>query len=268
MIDVNSIIDWIKDYFVSSKGEKAVIGISGGKDSTVTLALLCKAIGPENVIAVKMPCGEQKDIADSNEIIEYFNILDENIYECNIEATCENMYDELEFNAIRVDKAIITNLPARVRMTFLYAIASQCNGRVVSTGNFSESLVGYTTKFGDGAGDFAVLANYTVREIKEIGMILQVPPKWLERTPSDGMSEMSDEKNLGFSYDTLDALIMDDIRPDIDTYNKIISKYYANRHKFINIPKCPWYDISDKGKHRSSSLRWVSCLHGDGYYEF
>lgn len=269
MIDVNSIIDWIKDYFVASKGEKAVIGISGGKDSTVTLALLCRAIGPENVIAIEMPYGEPEDIEDCDEIIQYFNIPPKNVYYFNIKNACEEMYSELETEIFNItdNKAITTNLPARVRMTFLYAIASIYNGRVVNTGNFSESFVGYTTKFGDGAGDFAILANYTVREVKKIGMVLQIPPKWLEKTPSDGMSEVSDEKVLGFTYDTLDNLIMDDIRPNINTYNKIMKKYYVNRHKDINIPKCPWYSINNNGKHRSSPSRWVNCLHGD-VYEF
>lgn len=257
MIDINGIISWIKDYFVNSNGKKAVIGISGGKDSTVALGLLCKAIGPENVIAVKMPCGEQEDINDANDIIKYFEIPSYNVYEVNIGDICNTSYAAIENADIQVYTSIVTNLPARIRMTILYAIASQYHGRVVNTGNLSEAFVGYTTKFGDGAGDFAILANYTVREVKEIGMILQIPPKWLEKTPSDGMCGKSDEENLGFSYDILDNLIMEDIRPDIEVYNHIMSLYKRNIHKNIDIPTCPWFNIEENGRHRRISRRGI-----------
>lgn len=244
MIHIDKITNWIKDYFVKNGPEcKAVIGISGGKDSTVTAALLVKALGPDRVIAVKMPQGVQKDIAVANEVIEYLGITE--VYEINVGPACEVTLLSLP-PEMRDLPQVYTNIAPRERMKVLYAIAAARHGRVVNTCNRSEDYVGYSTKFGDMAGDFSVLSNYTVREVLEIGQALKLPEHFINKVPEDGLSGMTDEDNLGFSYVTLDNLLLHGIYPDYDTYQKIQSRHVRNRHKTRLMPACPVYDSRDE----------------------
>ncbi len=236
---VTKIIDWIKEYFIKNGPEcKAVIGISGGKDSTVAAALLCKALGPNRVIAVQMPQGFQYDIDVSNEVIDYLEITEH--YNINIGSACQEIFLSLP-NDIRIQPQVTSNVPARVRMNILYAIAASRHGRVVNTCNRSEDYVGYSTKFGDAAGDFSILSNYTATEVKEIGIELRLPKNFIEKPPEDGLSGLTDEENLGFSYDVLDNFLLNGITPPYEIYKNIEQRHKRNLHKISPMPTCPFF---------------------------
>lgn len=230
---IDKIIDWIKIYFegTGTKDTKAVVGISGGKDSTIAAALLCRALGPDRVIGVLMPDGSQKDIHDSYEVCEYLGIK---YYEINIGQVSSALTAEFpdELFELNDDNDIYwTNTPARIRMTTLYGVAGLVGGRVCNTGNRSEAYIGYTTKYGDLAGDFALLKNFTVREVLEIGDALDLPYNLVHKVPSDGMSGKSDEDKIGFSYETLDSYLLEGIYPDYDTFCKINQMHKRGAHK-------------------------------------
>lgn len=235
--EVNHICDWIKDYFsANGAGCNAIIGISGGKDSTVAAALLIKALGKDRVIGVQMPNGNQHDIDISNEVISFLGIKSINV---NIGEACTKLYEAISWGDCVENTKITTNTPARLRMATLYAIAAIYNGRVANTCNYSEDFVGYSTKFGDGAGDFAILKSYTVAEIKMIGRALGIPDKFIDKIPEDGMCGKSDEDNLGFSYEVLDNLLMKNVYPSANIYEKIMAMHARSIHKEQAIPACP-----------------------------
>ena len=237
-IAIQDITDWIKHYFVKAgPTSPAVIGISGGKDSTVAAALLVKALGPGRVIGVLMPCGGQKDIYDSYEVCKTLGI---HYYEVELGQTMEKLTEALPKDIFGHNNEVYyTNTPARLRMTTLYAIAGLIHGRVANTCNFSEDYVGYSTKWGDNTGDFALLENYTVTEIIAIGEALGLPTHLIYKTPNDGMSGKSDEEKLGISYITLDKYIMDNIVPDVDTLARISKYWTQSRHKVKHLPAAP-----------------------------
>lgn len=230
LVEIDNIVGWIKDYFVDQPKAKAVIGISGGKDSTIAAALLVRALGPDRVIGVMMPQGEQKDIEDAKRVCNILNIQNKIINIGNICKECYTAYPG--DNCGGLSKTVLTNTPARIRMTVLYMIAAENHGRVCNTGNRSELYVGYTTKYGDLAGDFALLKNYTVREVLAIGdQLTEIPADLIHKAPADGMSGLTDEDNLGFTYAQVDAWILNGVRPDINTYEKIMAAHDRNKHK-------------------------------------
>jgi NAD+ synthase len=232
LVEIDNIVGWIKDYFVDQPKAKAVIGISGGKDSTIAAALLVRALGSDRVIGVMMPEGEQKDLEDAKNVCKILNIQSKIVNIGNICKECYTAYPG--DNCGGLSKTVLTNTPARIRMTVLYMIAAENHGRVCNTGNRSELYVGYTTKYGDLAGDFALLKNYTVREVLAIGdQLTEIPADLIHKAPADGMSGLTDEDNLGFTYAQVDALILNGVRPDIDTYTKIIAAHDRNTHKNI-----------------------------------
>ncbi|MBQ9457395.1 MAG: NAD(+) synthase [Bacilli bacterium] len=233
------IIQWIKDYFEQNgKGCKAVIGISGGTDSSVVAALLVKALGKENVIGVMMPNGIQHDINVSQELIDFLGIPH---YCVNIEEPVLDLArligDEMDIVPNRYD-VYKTNTPARVRMTVLYGICGIVGGRVANTCNLSEDYVGYSTKFGDSAGDFSPLSAYTKTEVREIGRELGLPAKFVEKVPEDGMSGLSDEQKLGFTYAELDRYIRTGEIDNEEAKAKIDRLHRINLHKITPMPYC------------------------------
>lgn len=241
-VEIQNIVDEIKKYFLNNGTEhtKAIIGISGGKDSTIAAALLVRALGRSRVIGVMMPQGKQSDIADSIEVCETLGIPH---FTINIGSACSALYGAIDEgydydHCCHNNPAVATNVPARMRMNTLYAIAAMVGGRVINTGNKSELYVGYTTKYGDLAGDFAIFKDYCVREILEIGDNLDELPKHLVfKAPGDGMSGMTDEENLGFTYDVLDDYILDEIIPEYEVLRNIEDRHKRNRHKYdIRIP--------------------------------
>lgn len=235
-IVTKDLIAWLKHYFTNNGDENtiAVIGMSGGKDSLIAAALCAKVLGPERVLGVMMPNGEQADKKDASDAIDYLGI---DGIEVNIGKICNAEYELLENVGIEISPAIKTNVPARVRMMTLYSIAADVHGRVVCTSNASERFVGYSTKWGDGVGDLMPLQDLTVTELYAIGDYLELPKHLLYKAPADGMTGKTDEDVLGFTYKELDNYILKHELPeDIETFRKIKNKHHAARHKTGSIP--------------------------------
>ena len=232
------VVEWVKEWFdENGKGCNAVIGISGGKDSSVTSAVCCEALGADRVIGVMLPNtrdGEHADLTDGRKLIEHLGIRS---YVINIRESYDAIIKELgsELEGPPSEQTII-NLPPRLRMTALYAVSQSNNGRVANTGNLSEDWVGYSTRYGDSAGDFSPLSNFTVQEVKAIGMVLGLPGELVNRIPDDGLSGMSDEEKLGFTYDELDRYIRTGEISDQVTKEKIDRLHKLNLFKLQLIP--------------------------------
>ena len=233
----DAVVKWVRDYFekTASPETKAVIGISGGKDSSVAAAVCVKALGKDRVIGVLMPQGEQSDINYSQLLVK---TLDIKSYTINVGETVSTFMGELKKHVEPTNQAIV-NTPARIRMTTLYAVAASVGGRVVNTCNLSEDWVGYSTKFGDAAGDFSPLSDLTVGEVKAIGDELGLPSELVHKVPTDGLCGKTDEENLGFTYAMLDDYIRgrDDLSAYPDIKAKIDRLHAANLHKLQLMPK-------------------------------
>lgn len=228
-------VQWIRDWFEENgKGCNAVIGISGGKDSSVVAALCVEALGKERVIGVTMPNGVQPDIADSHRLIDFLGIRS---YEVNIGAAFDALMGEVEarLGHSASDQTRI-NMAPRLRMTALYAVSQSNNGRVANTCNLSEDWVGYSTRYGDAAGDFSPLGGLTVAEVIAVGKQLGLPVDLVEKTPSDGLCGKTDEDNLGFTYAVLDRYIRTGVCEDEATKELIDRKHRLNLFKLKPIP--------------------------------
>ena len=243
-VATEGLVKWIQDWFEKNgNGCNAVIGISGGKDSTVCAGLLVRALGKERVIGVLMPNGEQADISDSHKVVNFLGI---DYYTVNIEEAYESIIDYMSFhNDIEITKQTKENLPPRLRMSTLYAISQSKNGRVCNTCNLSEDWVGYSTRYGDSVGDFSPLSNYTVTEVKAIGHYLGLPTELVDKTPADGLCGKSDEDNLGFTYAELDAYIRDGILPSPEKKEVIDRRHEKNLFKLQLMQIAPQYGYPD-----------------------
>ena len=241
---IETCVHFIQTYFCDNgtPNTKAIIGISGGKDSTIAAALLVRALGADRVIGVLMPEGYQTDIDDSRRVCEILGIRG---IEVDIGPACRALYSALDEgidydHTVRYVPQIATNTPSRIRMTTLYAIAAFYGGRVCNTGNASEAFVGYTTKYGDLAGDFALLRNFTVTEVYAMGDAMEeLPYSLVHKTPADGMSGKTDEDNMGVSYAVIDEhLLCGKIPEDPEVWENIKQRHRRNFHKTetINLP--------------------------------
>lgn len=234
-------VDFIKTYFQDNgtPNTNAVIGISGGKDSTIAAALLVRVLGADRVIGVLMPDGYQSDIDDSRRVCEILGIRS---IEVDIGPACRALYSALDEgidydSTVKNNPQITTNTPSRIRMATLYAIAANYGGRVCNTGNASEAFIGYTTKYGDLAGDFALLRNFTVREIYAMGDAMEeLPYDLVHKTPADGMSGKTDEDNMGISYDVIDDHLLYGIIPeDAAIWEEMKIRHKRNFHKMDTV---------------------------------
>ena len=199
----NECVEWIREFFEKNgSGCNAVIGISGGKDSSVTAALCVAALGKERVVGVLMPNGEQADIDMAHLLTEHLGIRS---YVVNIHDAVEGVLNNI--HGLEISAQTKINLPPRIRMSTLYAVSQSLNGRGANTCNLSEDWVGYSTRYGDSVGDFSPLSRLTVDEVKQIGRYLGLPPVLVDKVPSDGLTGKTDEDNLGFTYKTLDRYI-------------------------------------------------------------
>ena len=238
----DEIVTWLRNWFdKNGKDCNAVIGISGGKDSSVVAALCVESLGKDRVIGVLMPDGEQKDISDSYKLVEFLDIpyIEVNILgikmayydaiECavrkNHDVNCNNFTEQTKFN-----------LSPRIRMATLYAVSQSNNGRVLNTCNLSETLLGWETRWGDAVGDVAPLADLTVQEVKQLGYELGLPKELVDKTPSDGLCGSSDEEKMGISYKVLDDYIREGRIENIQMINKINDRVQANLFKHSPIP--------------------------------
>ena len=236
------LVDWIRDYFDhNGPGCTAVVGISGGKDSSVTAALCVEALGKDKVLGVLMPDGIQSDIADAIALVEHLDIkhLVVNIGDTTkaLTAAIEGA-EGFDLVAASMSRDSIINMPARLRMTTLYAVGQSLpkGGRVANTCNRSEDYVGYSTKYGDAAGDFSPLQNILVEEVRQLGHELGLPDFFINKTPSDGLSGQTDEDKLGFTYAQLDHYILTGQCQDPDIKAKIDSMHAMNMHKLQLMP--------------------------------
>ena len=237
MFDVKKVtadcVEWIRDFFENNgPGCNAVIGISGGKDSSVAAALCVEALGKERVIGVLMPCGEQHDIDAAYALVNHLGIKH---FVINIKDAVEGLKSALPKD-IEITSQTVTNIPPRVRMTTLYAVSQSMNGRVVNTCNLSEDWVGYSTRYGDAAGDFSPLSLLTVAEVKEIGKYLGLPEFLVEKVPIDGLCGKTDEENLGFTYAELDKYIRTGEIEDKAKKENIDRRHKANLFKLQLMP--------------------------------
>ena len=237
MKESEKVIEWIKQYFKDNgKDCNAIIGISGGCDSSVTAALLVKALGKDRVIGVLMPNGDQYDIDCSYQLVQF---LDIKYYVININKPYLELTNEID-TKLKIDSKSYdiyrTNTPSRLRMVTLYGISGLFNGRVANTCNLSEDYVGYSTKFGDSAGDFSPISNFTKTEVRELGEELGLPKNLIYKVPEDGMSFKSDEEKLGFTYEVLDKYIRTGEIDDLKIKEKIDKMHLANLHKIQLMP--------------------------------
>ena len=237
MKESEKVIEWIKQYIKDNgKDCNAIIGISGGCDSSVTAALLVKALGKDRVIGVLMPNGNQYDIDCSYQLVKF---LDIKYYVININKPYLELTNEID-TKLKIDSKSYdiyrTNTPSRLRMATLYGISGLFNGRVANTCNLSEDYIGYSTKFGDSAGDFSPISNFTKTEVRELGEELGLPKNLIYKVPEDGMSFKSDEEKLGFTYEILDKYIRTGEIDDLKIKEKIDKMHLANLHKIQLMP--------------------------------
>jgi NAD+ synthase len=239
----DDLVQWIRDWFDDNGPEcNAVVGISGGKDSTIVAALCVEALGADRVIGIMMPNGAQADIDTAYDVAKYLGIR-------TVEINIGNAYNALlgnifngaymardEFPDFTISEQTRINLPPRLRMATLYAISQSVNGRVSNNSNLSERWVGYSTRWGDSIGDFAPLANLTATEVKAIGYELGLPTVFIEKAPSDGLCGKTDEDNLGFSYSILDRYIREGFCNDMGVKAKIDKLHEKNLFKLMPIP--------------------------------
>ena len=224
-----AIVNFIKTYFDKANMKTAVIGISGGKDSTVTAKLLVDALGKENVYGVLMPNGVQSDIDDSKKVVELLGIR-------WTEVNIKDMYDTFMRNIPYDSEQMRINLAPRIRMITLYAVAQGLgNALVINTCNFCEDVVGFSTRYGDSAGDISPLKYLTVSEIVMLGDYLGLPYELTHKIPSDGLCGKSDEDELGVTYNEIERYIFDD-ELATDVYIFIDTKYRNNKFKENYLP--------------------------------
>lgn len=226
-------VEWIRDFFdKNGKGCNAIVGISGGKDSSVCAALCCEALGRDRVIGVLMPNGSQADIDCAELLVEHLGIRS---FTVNIKDSVDGLKKALG-ESLEISEQATINLPPRIRMATLYAVGQSFNGRVCNTCNLSEDWVGYATRYGDGAGDFSPVCRLTVAEVKAIGRELGLPERLVEKPPIDGLCGKTDEDNLGFTYATLDRYIRDGEIDDEKTKERIDLMHARNLFKLQPMP--------------------------------
>ena len=226
-------VEWIRGFFEKNgKGCNAVVGISGGKDSSITAALCVEALGRDRVIGVLMPNGEQPDIDCARLLVDHLKIKN---YTVNIKAAVDGLLSAMPSD-MEISAQTRTNLPPRIRMSTLYAISQSENGRVANTCNLSEDYVGYATRYGDAAGDFSPLANLTVTELRQIGRVLDLPLELVDKTPIDGLCGKTDEDNLGFTYAVLDRYIRTGEIDDENIKARIDRMHELNKFKLELMP--------------------------------
>lgn len=230
----NECVKWIKEFFENNgKDCNAVVGISGGKDSSVVAALCVEALGKDRVIGVLMPCGEQHDIDKAELLVKHLGIKH---FVINVKAAVEGVKSSMPFE---LSQQSIQNIPPRVRMTTLYAVSQSFNGRVANTCNLSEDWVGYSTRYGDSVGDFSPCSNLTVDEVKKIGRVLGLPDELVDKVPIDGLCGKTDEENLGFTYAELDRYIR---TGEIDDAGKKANIDRRHKNNLFKLKLMPVFD--------------------------
>ena len=230
---LSGLLDWMRAQMNACGGQTAVIGISGGKDSSVTAALSAAAYGRDRVFGVLLPDGVQPDIDYSRDLVEFLHIPHATI---NIHSAVQGVLGELAAAGLSPSRQTTVNLPSRIRMSALYAVAQTVpGGIVINTSNLSEDWVGYCTVYGDSAGAFSPLGMFTTEEVIALGRELGLIEKFLIKPPSDGLTGLTDEDNLGFTYHAVNEYIRRGI-VDPAIKEQIDRKHAASRFKFQTLP--------------------------------
>lgn len=241
----NAIVEWIRTWFEQNgKGCNAIIGISGGKDSSVVAALCVEALGKDRVIGILMPNHQQSDIGDAYKLVDHLDIMHTVI---NVGQAIDNLSSHINSLNIRksnpgtekpvaMSRQAVINLPPRIRMATLYAFSQSLNGRVANTCNLSEDWVGYSTRYGDSVGDFSPLSMLTTDEVIAIGRACGLPDELIDKVPADGLCGSTDEMNLGFTYRALNEYIRTGVCEDIQVKERIDAKHKANLFKLMPMP--------------------------------
>lgn len=229
----NDVVNWIRDFFeANGKESPAVLGISGGKDSSVVAALCVEALGKDRVVGVLMPNGEQADIDMAQLLVDHLGIKH---YIVNIKDAVDGIKNAMP-EGFELSSQSLINLPPRIRMSTVYAVSQSLNGRVANTCNLSEDWVGYSTRYGDSVGDFSPLSRLTVAEVKAIGRELGLPDVLIDKVPSDGLTGKTDEDNLGFTYAVLDRYIRTGEIEDMEAKERIDRLNKMNKFKLELMP--------------------------------
>ena len=236
----DEVVLWIRKFFEENGPTcNAVIGISGGKDSSIVAALCVEALGKERVIGVLMPNGVQSDIHYAEMLVNHLGIKS---FVVNIADAVNGVISSIP-SGLELTSQTLINLPPRIRMATLYAISQSCNGRVANTCNLSEDFIGYSTRYGDSVGDFSPLAKLTVTEVKAIGRLLGLPAILIDKVPSDGLCGKTDEDNIGFTYAILDRYIREGVCEDLEIKKKIDILHKKNLFKLQLMP-CYEYKVA------------------------
>ena len=229
----NDCVNWIREFFeANGQDSPAVLGISGGKDSSVVAALCVEALGKDRVVGVLMPCGEQSDIDMAQLLVDHLGIKH---FIINIKDAVEGVKNAMP-EGFELSSQSLINLPPRIRMSTVYAVSQSLNGRVANTCNLSEDWVGYSTRYGDSVGDFSPLSKLTVTEVKAIGRELGLPEVLIDKVPSDGLTGKTDEDNLGFTYAELDRYIRTGEIDDLNKKARIDEMHRKNLFKLQLMP--------------------------------
>ena len=232
------IVKWIQEWFnENGPGCNAVLGISGGKDSSVVAALCAEALGRDRVVGVLMPNGQQHDIDVARDLCSHLGIR---AIEINIRDAFDGLMAQLQGGLSEISAQTTANLPPRLRMATVYAVAQSLNGRVANTCNLSEDYVGYSTRYGDSVGDFSPLSNLTVQEVKAVGHEMGLPERFVEKVPIDGLCGKTDEDNLGFTYAVLDRYIRTGVCEDEAVRARIDRLHKMNLFKLQLMPSFPY----------------------------
>ena len=228
-------VEWIREWFSQNgPNSPAVIGISGGKDSSVVAALCKEALGRDRVFGVMMPDHIQPDINVSRQLIQFLDIP---FTEINVGPAVSAVKESVAESGIEATSRMSINIPPRIRMTTLYAVSQCMDGRVSNNGNRSEKYTGYSTLFGDAAGDFSPLANLTATEVIEVGKCLSLPDMFVHKPPSDGLTGKTDEDNFGFTYEQLDTYILTGVCDDPEIQKLMDRRHSSNLFKLKPMPE-------------------------------
>lgn len=232
--EMEKAIEWIKKYVKNSGAKGIVIGNSGGKDSATVLAMATKAIERENIVAVYIPCNSQSsDLEDAKLVTKTFGVK---FIAVDLSNSYKEMEKEINMQLFQnLSKEAIINIKPRLRMTTLYGIAQTLEYLVIGTGNLCESMVGYTTKWGDNSSDFNPIGNFTVDEVLEIGKLLGVPEKILKKAPNDGLGGLTDEEKMGIKYSQI-AEMIETGNTEEKSKQEILRRYQNSKHKRSLVP--------------------------------
>jgi len=252
---IKELVEFIREQHIDSKTgiiHPAVVGLSGGVDSSVIAALLVNALGAENVIGVMMPyvgMSSKTSVEDAAELANRLGIT--RLYLRPINKAVDSIVDTTELS-VKLNALRKGNIMARVRMTILYAFAGVYDGRVVDTCNLTEVMVGFFTKYGDGGCDYNPVRYVYKTWIWELAKHLKLPQSIIDKAPSAELEpDQTDEGDMGITYRALDLLLYLHYEKGVRKH-KLISEYFfeekaidmviakvkGSEHKRIAPPVC------------------------------